>query len=330
VPPIVDAHSDLLSELSFRAREENPFGRRWLPKLLRGGVALQVCAVFAAHRSDAELIRREAIAQLDALDDALRGSARARPVLRKSDARLDGDVGLLAALEGAEPLGGSFEAFELFWARGVRMLGLTWNSQNAFAAGIDAPHEGLTREGRKLIERLGERGCVLDLAHASARTLREALTLVQPGGVVVSHTACRAIVDHARNLSDDELKAVAAAGGVVAILADASFIDRRGASVDRVVDHVEHAATVMGHEHVGLGGDFLRQVVRSGAYDDSRAKTYARKLLPSRLPEIPGLRGPEDYGVLVDRLQARGFRDQMLAGVLGANLLRVFRATLPS
>jgi microsomal dipeptidase-like Zn-dependent dipeptidase len=73
----------------------------------------------------------------------------------------------------------------------------------------------------------------------------------------------------------------------------------------------------------------LRQVVRSGAYDDSRLRTVARRLRSTRLPEIPGLRGPEDYGALVERLRARGFDDPALEGILGANLIRLLQATLP-
>jgi membrane dipeptidase len=131
----------------------------------------------------------------------------------------------------------------------------------------------------------------------------------------------------ARNLNDDQLRGLAAAGGVLGIMHHPICIDHEEPTIDRVVDHVEHAVEVMGFEHVGLGSDFTRQTVRAVGWDER-----ADALLPSSMAvdaAIDGLAGPEDFPNLVRALRQRGFEGSRLRSVLGGNLLRVFREALP-
>jgi membrane dipeptidase len=328
---IVDAHNDLLMELVHRRGEERPFERHWLPKLEAGGVGLQVCALFA----DVERGPERALAEALALTTAFRRAVRECPdrvaaVRGRADLDgLDGRIGLLLSLEGCEPLGSSPELIEVFWELGVRIVSLTWNRRNAFADGAAEPaHGGLSQLGKELVARLGELGAILDLAHASERTFRDVLEAAPDAAVLVSHACCRAIVDTPRNVADDQLRALAARGGVLCLMALPLVVDPERPTIERLVDHVDHAVEVMGAEHVGLGGDFIRQVALTLGLDDTTAS-----LLPPghKLSDaVEGLAGPEDYPALVDALRRRGYEGETLEGILSGNLLGLLRRALPA
>src|SRR5262249_25037019 len=164
-------------------------------------------------------------------------------------------------------LGSSPELIDAFWALGVRMVGLTWSRRNAFADGSGEPSAGgLSRLGEELVDRLVELGWAVGLAPPSERTVEAVLAPTdEPAGLLVSHTCCRAIRDIPRNMSDDQLRAIAERDGVVGLMALASAVDPDNHDLDRYLDHVEHAISIAGPEHVCLGGDFMSQLLRSGA-----------------------------------------------------------------
>jgi membrane dipeptidase len=307
--------------------EERPFERHWLPPLERGGVGVQVCAMFVGLEDVPEAALRRAVEQVAAFGRAVRESERVVAVRTRRDLETRGErLGFVLALEGCEPLGADPEAIDVFWELGVRVVGLTWNRRNAFADGLaEPPGGGLSRAGEQLVDRLVALGAAIDLAHASERTFGDVLGRCGTAPVLVSHAGCRAVHDVPRNLSDDQLRALADRDGVLGVMIIPLAVGEP-ATVERVVDHVEHAATVMGDGGVALGGDFTRQL--------SRALGPGRPdpLLPAGELDraVDGLAGPEDYGVLVDALRRRGWDGERLDGLLHGNLLRVVRRALPA
>ena len=325
---IVDAHNDLVLELVDRREEENPFGRHWLPKLEAGGVSLQVCPLYAAQKEPGER-RATALAQVEALERAVAENAA---VVHRVESRADLDrdgIGLMLSLEGVEALEGDLAAIEEWWARGVRMVGLTWNHANEFAGGVSSPEQGLTAAGRDLLGRLAELGGILDLAHASAPTWDDSLGEFE-GAVVVSHAGCRAVRDHPRNLSDAQLETLADRGGVLGVMALALVVDPDRPTLERYVDHVDHAVRVMGIEHVGLGCDFIDQVADS---EREHGKTFEGMMADAEEAGrgrfgLEGFTGPEHYPALVETLRARGYEGERLDAILRGNFLRVLRSAL--
>lgn len=328
---IADAHNDLLIEVAWREDqgEANPFAERWLPKLEAGGVELQVCPIYVDLEYLPEGALRVAMKQAAAFHRLMReNGGRVRAVREEGDLAGDG-IALMLSMEGAEPLGSSPDLFDVFWELGVRMISLTWNRRNVFADGA-AEWGGLSALGRDLVGRIVERGAVLDLAHASERTFAEALEAAGPSAVVcVSHACCRAVLETPRNLTDDQLRAIAERGGVVGMMALPLVVDPDAPTIERFVDHVDHAVSVMGVEHVALGGDFIAQVFSSGA---GRISAREQTLLPpgrSISEPLQDLRGPEDYPGLVEALRARGYDGDRLEAILRGNLLRLLRRALP-
>jgi membrane dipeptidase len=331
VIPVVDAHNDLLLELVLRAEEESPFAAVWLPQLRAGSVSLQICPLYAADAGDAA--REVADAQIAAFTRAVRENAD--EVVQIRSARdldgLDGRVGLMLSMEGVEALHGDPEAFGELWDAGVRMVSPTWNYPNPFAGGIDSPEQGLTAAGRELVGSFAERGVVLDLAHASEPTYFDALGAAPGAQVVVSHAGCRGVHDHVRNVSDEQLRALAERGGVLGMMALTLTVGRNGASLERYLEHLDYAVELMGVEHVALGSDFIDQVIQAElAFGKPlNASTQEAMDLGGGRLAIHELVGPADYPALLEALRSRGYDGERLEAIAHGNLLRVLRAGLP-
>jgi membrane dipeptidase len=231
------------------------------------------------------------------------------------------------SMEGVEPLEGDPHAFEEWYGRGVRTASLTWNHANEFAGGIDTPTRGLTDRGRALVRQFGELGVVLDLAHASPRTFADVLARTDTA-LVVSHAACRAVHDHPRNLTDDQLRALAERGGLVGMMLLPLVVGPERPTIDRAIDHLEHAIQVMGVERVGLGGDFTARLAAQLPAEPLPADSLAPPGVGLD-SALDGLAGPEDYPALEAALRERGWRDEDVTAVMGGNVIRFLRAALP-
>ncbi len=328
---IVDAHSDLLAELVVRRAEERPFARYWRAQLETGGVGLQVCAIYTADQSSDDDALRFGLQLASAYHRLLaEGGDDIVPILSAGDLdRLDGSLGVMLSLEGVEALAGNVDLARVYWALGVRMVSLTWNRRNAFADGLGVEDDhGLTSLGEELLELLTGLGVMLDLAHSSPRTFADVLARAPDASVLVSHACCRAVCETPRNLTDAQLRAIAARGGVVGIMALPLTVDQKEPTIERLVDHIDHAVSAIGIEHVGIGGDFIRQVARA-----MNLTEISGGLLPPGMAAdaaIDGLEGPADYPKLVAALERRGYVGDRLDAILGGNMLRLFRSALPT
>ena len=332
---IADAHLDLLLELGYRELrfgETGSFARTWLPLLEAGGVGLQVCPVFVELERQPEGTLREALGQATCLLRAVRENPERVLQVRTAsdlDAVERGErIGLMLSLEGVEQFGYETWPAETFWELGMRMAGLTWNRRNPFADGA-AEDGGLSRLGRALVDELVGLGVILDLAHASPATFDEIIVRAAGAPVICTHAACRSVNDHPRNLTDDQLRALAAADGLFGLMLHPLAIGHEQRTLARVVDHLEHAAGVIGIDRVCLGGDFttrLSEVMPP-------MPEPADGLMPAGLQAgagIEGLKGPEDYPALLAALGDRGWSDADIASVSCANLLGFLRRSLPA
>jgi membrane dipeptidase len=210
-------------------------------------------------------------------------------------------IGGFLAIEGAQALEGEVTNLERLHAAGYRMIGLAHFVDNSFAGSAHGVKKhGLTDAGRELVRRMEASGIAVDLAHASAATIDDVLAIVHKP-VVVSHTGVRGTCDNQRNLSDDQLRRIAATGGVVGI----GFWDTAVCGMDAraIARAMRHAAHVMGVAHVGLGSDF-----------DGAVTTPF---------DATGLI------VLTDALLTEGFSESEVAAIMGGNVIRVLGQTLP-
>lgn len=238
------AHADLPAELQLRRRD----GRRhtlrdsWLPWFREAGVSLAVAAVFVHPQFLPEAALSAALEQVEALweEAADSGAAVVTTAAELDEAVESGRLALVLSLEGAEPL--TVPALlGVFHRLGVRLLGMTWNGRNGYADGCDLSG-GLTPAGRALAEQAWSLGMAVDVSHLSDAGLQDVLAL-GGGPVLASHSNCRALCGHRRNLTDEQLAALGARGAVVGIN-QVRFLARRPGSDGTAADLLAHGARI--------------------------------------------------------------------------------------
>lgn len=329
--PIADSHNDLLLACQHRRERgvADPFGDDWLPGLRAGGVVFQVLPIFTeeqfigegALRRTLEIINlaRE-IAALHSSDVAIVETAA------DMDQAIDGGrIALLLAIEGAEPVGASLSMFDTLWRLGIRMASLTWNRRTLLADGVgEADTNGrLTSLGVEAVAEMERLGMVVDISHLSMRGVQH-LTEIAERPFVATHSSCRSIVDHPRNLTNDQIEAVARSGGFVAANAFGAFVDANEPTIEHYVDHLEHISSTAGPQHAAIGADFIEDLV--GQVDP----ILGRKLLvdPSDLSFIENFKSPSHYRNLADALLDR-FAPELARSVACDNMVGFFRSNLP-
>lgn len=332
--PVIDGHNDWPWELRLRhgsrvdGLEAGFPGHTDIARLRAGHVGAQLWSVFVEDLEPG-MEGRNVTAVAETLEeiDLVHRIVEAYPedlVLARSAAdveaaRASGRIASLLGAEGAHQIGDSPAVLRMLAALGVRYLTLTHNRNSDWGdSATDVPvHGGLTERGREYIREMNRLGMLVDLSHVAPSTMHAALD-VSTSPVIFSHSSTRALNDHPRNVPDDVLARLAENGGVVMLTFVPQFLDSDYRVWDRdgregpaprvplsvLADHVEHARDVAGVQHIGLGGDF----------DGVDA-----------MPE--GITGVDGYPVLLAELAGRGWTAEELAGLAGANILRVLRAT---
>ena len=279
-----------------------------LPRMREAGLD----GAFFAAWVDPAFAPDRAFDRAAALLGAVRDAASAHPDLAAfvEDAAgvraavASGRIALLAGIENGQALEGRPENVERLRALGARYLTLTWMNSNELgdAGGGEALHGGLTSLGREVVAEMERVGMIVDLAHAAPSTVDDVLAIARRP-VVVSHAGSEVRGPHARNVSDEQIRAVAATGGLVGIAFMPAYLDPvRPADADwtAIVDHVERVIEVAGAAHAALGSDF------------------------DGVPRLPaGMAGVQDLPKVAAELERRGCRGAELARVLGGNWLRI-------
>ncbi len=261
---------------------------------------------------------------------ALRRVTRVADITAAADA---GQVGVIYGFQNTEMLGLEIDRVRLFAKMGVRVMQLTYNGRNAVGDGATVlDDQGLSRFGAEVVERLQAEGVLLDLSHSSEKTCLDALALARRPAAI-THSACRAVADHPRNKSDTELRLLADRGGVIGLYF-MPYLRLCGQPVAAdLVAHLEHAISVCGEDHVGLGTDG-----GTTGHDDMTA--YRRRLedeiaqrrklgigAPGETADVatflPDLCGPTQFQRLADLLAARGHGKARIEKILGGNFRRL-------
>ena len=259
--PVVDLHVDLSYQFNFKARDfAANNGQFSVEAMRRGGVSGVVLPLF---------VPRDASPTGPRLADLERSYSRVSEALARTSlfaspgcAAEAGKVRTFYAFEGAGPLASAPDSLLVWAERGLRIVGLVHTQANELASSSGDPEPkrfGLTEQGRVFVRRAFELGLVVDVSHASDRAVADVLSLANElsGVVVATHSNARALANHPRNLSDAQLRAIAATGGVIGVNFHGPFLARgRHARLHDVVRHIEHLRRVAGIEHVAIGSDF--------------------------------------------------------------------------
>ena len=314
---VFDAHCDTLGHVTshefFRRDllQRGESGHLDLPRMREGGINAQIFACFpgverlGANATSGALQRVEALYELiDAAPDQITLVQTADDLAPLTPG---GPIGSILGLEGVEALDGQMRLLRTFHRLGVRNIGLTWDPRNAAADGSGAGTSfGLTPFGRDVVQACNELGVMVDVSHLNDAGLEDVLT-ISSKPIIASHSNARAVFEHRRNLSDEQIRAIADGGGVIGATFVSHFLnpDYRKATLDDLLDHIDHLVQAAGIDHVGIGSDF-----------------------DGCLPP-PELSSGEKYPAVAEGLLRRGYAPEDIRKILGENFRRVFLDVLP-
>lgn len=220
------------------------------------------------------------------------------------------------------------DAVDACYAQGLRVSQLSYNFRSLVADGAFEPRDaGVSEYGAKVIERMNKVGMAVDLGHASDRTKLDACE-ISKAPVVLSHGNCRALIPGAARASTDEaIRALAKAGGVMGISCIAFMVKgTEPVTVDDVVDHFDHVRDLVGIEHVGIGSDAGIESNDLGSPQilrDMLTKADPRYRVHGTHEIVAGLEGPKRVFDLTAAIVRRGYTDAQIRLILGENWRRV-------
>ena len=257
-------------------------------------------------------------------------------VRRRGDfalAKQERRVGIILSFEAATMLEDKLDRIELFRGLGVLVMQLSYNKQSPFGTGVlGDPHAGLTELGRKAVAKMNEQGVAIDISHANETTSFGVLQ-ASTRPALITHAGCAAIYAHPRNKRDALLRAVAQKGGVVGIY-DLPYLtpSPRQPTVEDYMNHMTHALSVCGEDHVGIGSDSdmapmdhsPKALAEFRKDEEHRQKAGLAAPGEDRLPYVIGLNTPRRSEVIADALLKRGYPARVAEKVLGRNFVNAF------
>lgn len=234
-------------------------------------------------------------------------------------AKAAGKLAVAFDLEGSEPLLGNPDLVSFYYDLGVRQMLLAYNKDNRAGGGCMQGKIGLTDFGKDVIAEMNRVGMIVDLTHMGRQATLEACA-ASTAPVIFSHSNANGVHDHVRNISDAQIRACAASGGVVGVNGVGVFLG--GAESEILVDHIEYVIDLVGPEHVGVGLDYVIDKQEIIDYVAAHPDAFPAGETADYLAFIE----PEQFPTLSKLLHKKGYSDRVIGGVLGGNFLRVAEA----
>lgn len=248
------------------------------------------------------------------------GYALAGTVTEIDSARRNHKLAVCFDLEGGVCLYGKPSLVSLYYDLGVRWMLFAYNRNNALAGGCQDEEQGLTELGREVMEEMERVGMVVCCSHVSHRTAMDIMAIARKP-VIYSHSNPAALWPHARNISDEAIRACARTGGVVGINGIGIFLGDNDARTELLVDHVDYVARLIGTQHVGIALDYVFDQADVHAFVKAHPELYP----PAKYPAGINMAEPECFPEIAGQLLARGYRESEVRDILGGNHLRVAR-----
>lgn len=311
--PIVDSHCDtpmLYEGGGFDLSRRNDVAKVDIVKMEEGALDATITVAYLPQSTPATDAPQKAIDILTRFkSDVAKHPDRITVVSSVEELLAAKQKALRSVMLGVEnglAIGDDLKNLDRLKELGVVYLTLCHNGDNAIcdSAAGERPYGGVSKFGETVIRRMNELGITVDVSHSSHQaTMAAAALSVQP--IIASHSSCKGLCDHRRNLSDEAICAIAATGGVVQICGYDGFLaSGRDATVRDIVAHIEYAVTLVGYDHVGIGSDF----------DGDGG--------------VVGFDGANEFICLTVELLRRGHKEREITKIMGGNILRVLSHNL--
>ena len=313
---VLDSHCDTPTQI-LRGRDlskDNELAHIDIPKLKRGGVDAAFFALYIPARLSENAAYECALRQYEAVKDVVQSNpcsvAFALTEAQAHENKVNGLFSVFLGLENGSPIGHSLERLQEFYDKGVRYMTLCHSKDNQICDSCAGNRTwgGLSPFGREVVAEMNRLGMLIDVSHVSDDTFYDVLDC-STSPVVATHSCCRALADHPRNMTDDMIKALAAKGGVIQInfypvfLQEDYELESQSSvipSYTRIADHIDHVVELVGIDHVGIGSDFDGIEVAPDGLEDI-----------SKMP------------VLFDELRRRGYSEAELNKLASGNFFNV-------
>lgn len=326
---VVDTHLDLAGEIYNRylAGEKEVIKNRFLNDLKKGGFNIVVSSLFMDDIFLPEMGLRVALGQISALMEDIE-TCNGEVVLIKTKEQLqnvikENKIGIILSFEGLEPIGNDIKLLKIFYELGVRAAGLVWSRRNYVADGCSfSPVEegqrgGLTKFGVKVVRKMEEMNMLIDVSHLNDEGFWDIMKFTNKP-FIASHSNVRNIHDRMRNLTDEQIKAIAERNGVIGINAYKSIAGVKEGEdpIKKLADHIEYMSNMVGPEHVGYGFDLCN------SYYESEMKFKFES------HNSDSLSSHADAVLLTEELLRRGMKEDDVKLIIGGNFYRVFNDIL--
>lgn len=321
---VFDGHCDIFTGVLQRhlKGERQVMERIFLPQLEAGGYEGGCFVLWADPPYDKDQAAR--FAQLKQVISEEMATCQGAVIVHNSAeieaAKAAGKFYILLGAEGLAAIGDDLAQLDALYDFGVRHAMLTWNEANQLATGArgDAGR-GLTALGRQAVQRMEEKHMIVDVSHLNERSFWDVMNVVHTP-ILASHSNARALVDVPRNLTDEQLKAIADTGGVVGLNSFNEFVhhDPAKQNTDSFLQHAVYIADKIGVEHLAFGFDF------SCCVEPATMASYSSQATPHT-------EGLEDYSkvpAFLEKMRQAGFSDADMEKICRGNWLRLIDAIL--
>lgn len=295
---IFDCHADILTDIYKQRRTgmKNVFKKRHLDNFklgqVKGGIFVIWIDPYNTLDAREDLIQTLKHVSSEIIED----KELFNIIINKGDLKVDKGsekINMIMGIEGLGCIGEDLNLINLLYIYGIRHVSLTWNETNKLGTGVDGDeNSGLTLLGKQLIKKLEERNMIIDLSHANEKTFWDIVDIATKP-VIASHSNCKSLCNHKRNLTDLQIKAIADSGGLIGMNIHKNFVseDEDSQTIARFIDHIDHVVSLVGIDHVGFGFDFCEYL------DDFKDTN------------IKGLKDISQVQKLIKILKIRGYGD---------------------
>ena len=246
-------------------------------------------------------------------------------------AKAEGKLAVIMSTQGAFCFEQDLRYISLLNRLGLKIVQLTYNQQCHIGSGaFEGNDTGLTRFGQQCIYEMNRVGMLIDLSHVGRRTSLDAIA-TSSDPVIFSHSSCYDVAKHTRNANDEQIKALAAKGGVICLCPHSVMCNEDQSTwptVDRYIDHIAHVADLVGIDYIGIGTDRWKRPTLDylmGRVEFERTCPNWFGKFDGNQKHVQGFNYFDEWDNLVDHMLARGFGQADIEKVLGGNLMRVFR-----
>lgn len=312
---VIDGHTDIPRDVYLREckGEKNVFMTTHYQELKNANLNIVFVNIFTKTFPEASL--KEALLQIEKIIKVTRENPDVVLIRNKNDLDTvlkNNKLGLVLSLEGFEPLGNSLELINIFYELGVRAGMLTWNHSNHFASGTDMTNGGLTKLGISSIDLMNSLGIIIDVSHLNEQGFWDVIKFNKKP-TIASHSNVKALFNHNRNLTNEQIKAIAESGGVIGAVSYFSKVNENDLSsihldddntetIHDYIKHIEYLINLVGYEHVAFGFDFNMYLGDFG---------------------VIGLEGASKIKDVIQLMLERNHKLEDIKKIAGGNLIRV-------